>query len=362
MRNGAMSEAASSASPDDLVLSASVIAALRARHVAFLTERLTDDRAKNDFFRSLSTGYDHVLERPLRELVDAVTLVPRLEKALTEPVVRGLLSPIVREIHRRTRAALRAEEVRLGAFVPDRARDAIDELLARPDLIPEALVRRVVDDDVTEQIMRDVIYDALVEFNESVNPFFAEWGLPALIKRFLPIGSGAVLKSMTAVRTEFDKRLEPEMRKFLLGFSRKAKGKLADFIVANGGDPKMIALRRTIIAFFYEETLASLTANVDDDAQMALDEAMEGIVLGALAHDRPRARLTAELTQLLADHGDETLAAWLTRIGVTERPALDELAELLWPYVKIALESPPARAFWERMTWDFYATIAKSEG
>ena len=346
----------------EFALPASVITELRARHIAFLTERLTDERARNDFLRSLSAGYDHVLERPLRELVDATVLVPRLEKALTEPVVRGLLSPIVREVHRRTRAALRAEHVRLGAFVPDAARDAIDELLARPDLIPEALVRRVVDDDVTEQIMRDVIYDALVEFNDSVNPFFAEWGLPALIKRFLPIGSGAVLKSMTAVRAEFDKRLEPEMRKFLLSFSRKAKGKLADFIVASAGDPKMIALRKTVIAFFYEETLASLTANVDDDAQMSLDEAMEGIVLAALAHERPRARLSAELEKLLADHGDEPLGAWLARIGVTERPALDELAALVWPYVKIALESPPARAFWERVTWDFYATIAKEEG
>ena len=348
--------------PDLPALPAGVITALRARHVAFLSERLTDERARNDFSRSLEAGYDHVLERPLRELVDGASLVPRLEKTLKEPVIRGFLSPIVRELHRRARGALRAEEATLGAFVPEAARKAIDELLARPDLIPEALVRRVVDDEITEEIMRDVIYDALVEFNDSVNPFFAEWGLPALIKRFLPIGSGALLKSMSTLRAEFDKRLEPEMRKFLLGFSRKAKGKLADFIVTNAADPKMLALRKTIIAFFYESSLAALTETVDDDAQMALDEAMEGIVLATLAHEQPRARLAAELTQLLEDHGDEPLGAWLARIGVTERPALEELADVLWPYVKLALESPPARAFWERVTWDFYATIAKTDG
>lgn len=348
--------------PDLPALPAGVIAALRARHVAFLAERLTDERAHGDFVRSFATGYDHVLAQPLRALVDPATFVPRLQAVLAEPAVRGLLSPIVREIHRRTRLVLRDEDVKLGAFVPDVARSAIDELLSRADLIPEALVRTVVDDDVTEQIMRDVIYDALVEFNDTVNPFFAEWGLPALIKRFLPIGSGAVLKSMTALRGEFDKRLEPEMRKFLLGFSRRAKGKLADFLVTNAGDPKMVALRKAVVAFFYGETLATLVKDIDDDAQMSLDEAAEAIVVAVLAHERPRARLVAEIEKLLAEHGDETLGAWLARIGVTERPPLDDLAELLWPYAKIALESPPARAFWERVTWDFYASLVKEEG
>ena len=45
------------------------------------------------------------------------------------------------------------------------------------------------------------------------------------------------------------------------------------------------------------------------------------------------------------------------RIGVVERPSLEALAELTWPYVRLALESPPARAFYERVVWDFYATI-----
>jgi hypothetical protein len=208
--------------------------------------------------------------------------------------------------------------------------------------------------------MRDTLYDALVEFNQSVNPFFAEWGLPALIKRFMPIGSGAVLKSMSALRAEFDKRLDPEIRKFLLTFSRKSKKKLADIIIAKSGDPKLISLRRSIVAFFYEETLASLTRNIDDDARMEADAAVEGIVLEVLRLERPRERLIADLEKLLEERGEETVGAWLERIGVIERPALEALGELLWPFVKLALESPPAKAFYERITWDFYATLEAS--
>ncbi|HVJ93844.1 MAG TPA: hypothetical protein VM580_28840, partial [Labilithrix sp.] len=336
------------------------IAALRTRNIAFLEKRLVDDRARGDFFRSLGAGYDYVLSRPIRELLDPKTLIGAIVDILSDQTIRGFVAPIAREVHRRVLASLRSEETKLGDYVPADARKAIDDLLARPDLLPEELVRKVCEAEITETLMRDVIYDALVEFNETANPFFAEWGLPALIKRFVPIGSGAVLSSMSAVRAEFDKRLEPEIRKFLLSFSRRAKTKLADFLVASAGDPKFIGLRQSIVAFFYEESLSKITKSLDDDTRMTVDDAAEAIVLEVLHNSRPRERLLAELEQFLSEHGDETLGAWLGRIGVTERPNLDGLAELLWPYLRLALESPPARAFYERVTWDFYATLTAS--
>jgi hypothetical protein len=345
---------------EPLSLSHSTIAALRARHVAFLAERMTDERAHGDFVRSFDAGYDYVLAQPLGKVLDPKTLVARLSSVLTNDALRGVILPIVREVHRRVVATLRSDDAKLGAYVPAEARKAIDDIIARPDLLPEPLVRKIIEDEVTEQMMRDLLYDALVEFNESVNPFFAEWGLPALIKRFMPIGSGAVLKSMSAVRAEFDKRLEPEIRKFLLGFSRKSKKKLADVIVSSGGDPKLVAFRQSIAAFVYEETLAEIMKSYDDDARMSVDEATEAIVVEVLKQERTRERLIAELEKLVAEHGSETIGAWLTRIGVTARPELEELAELLWPFVRLALESPPARAFYERVTWDFYATLAEA--
>jgi hypothetical protein len=339
------------------------IADLRARHVAFLAERLVDDRAHGDFIRSFAAGYEHVLSLPLKQVVEPKILLDGIRGLLTNATVRGAFVPIGREINRRVIAALKSESTKLGDYVPAEARDAINELLARKDLLSEELIHKIFEDEVVEEIMRDVIYDALKEFNDSVNPFFADWGLPALIKRFMPIGSGPVLKSMTAVRAEFDKRLEPEMRKFLLGFSRKSKKKLATFLVSSAGDPKQIALRQSIVAFFYEETLAQITKNVDDDARMNADEAAEAIVLEVLRRERPHERLLIELEELIKEHGDASIGEFLARIGVTQRPDLEKLAELLWPFVRLALESPPARAFYERVIWDFYATLtADGEG
>ncbi|MFO0739528.1 MAG: hypothetical protein U0270_26755 [Labilithrix sp.] len=342
---------------DSLDLTPQQIAALRSRQIAFLAERLVDDRAKGDWLRSFEAGYEHLLTLPLKAVIQPQTLVAALQKTLDTQAIRGHLFPILREIHRRVANDLRTDDAKLGEYVPDAARKAIDEIVARPDLLPEEVVRRVIDDEVVEEIMRDVIYDSLRDFNESVNPFFAEWGLPALIKKVMPIGSGTVLKSMSSVKGEFDKRLEPEMRKFLLVAARKSKGKIADFIITKGGDPKQVALRQNIVRFVYEETFVNLLRNADDDARMELDTAIEEISLAVLAKDRPRERLLAELEKLVAEHGDEPIGKWLERIGVVEKPALAALAELTWPFVRLALESPPAKAFYERVIWDFYATL-----
>jgi hypothetical protein len=344
----------------DLSLPPATIVALRSKHLAYLAENLTNDRARQDFTLSLTKFYEHLLGLPVKKVVDPSSIVLGIVAVLEADTVRHHFAPIAMEIHRRVVLALAKEEGKLGDYVPPAAREAIDAALARPDLLPEELVRRVLEDEATDDVMRDVLYDALVEFNESVNPFFADWGLPGLLKRFMPIGSGTVLKSLGAVRAEFDKRLEPEIRKFLLAFTRKSKKKTADVLVAAAGDPKFVALRKSIALWAYDETLKATAARMDDDARKNVDRAVLEIVLDVLSKERPRARLVSELEALVATHGEGTVATYLASIGVTKHPDMEKVAEHVWPYVRLVLESPPARAFYERITWDFYATIAAS--
>src|SRR6185295_15029099 len=107
------------------MLDPATIAALRAKHIAYLAERLTDDRAKGDFVRSFANGWDHLMERPLRELVDPAALAAFLTDVVTSEAVRGLAAPVVREIHRRSVASLKKDEAKVGDFVPEAAREAI---------------------------------------------------------------------------------------------------------------------------------------------------------------------------------------------------------------------------------------------
>src|SRR5690606_13547001 len=139
------------------------------------------------------------------------------------------------------------------------------------------------------------------------------------------------------------------------------KTKIADFIVDKGADPNSVALRRAVAAFFYEQALKDLVNAVDEEATRHVDAAAEAIAVRVLEEERPRERLRAELERFVAENGERTVGEWLEGLGVTARPELRALAQLTWPALSLALTSPPARAFLERVTWDFYATVPVSD-
>ena len=244
----------------------------------------------------------------------------------------------------------------VAGYVDAEARAAIDALLERSDLVPEKVIREVFAQEAIEEALRDILFDGLQEFNQTVNPFFADWGLPAILKR-MPIGGGAILKSMGAVKGEFDKRLEPEIRKFLQVFSRKAKTKLADVVVTRGGDPKMVELRKNVVGFLYQQSLAELLANVDDKVSANVEIAAERITLQVLGQEHPRKRLREAIDAFLRDAGDQTIGEWLLSLGANATPELDAWAALLWPHVQRALASPVATAFFVQITREFYASL-----
>ncbi len=340
----------------DLALSPEVLATLKKRHVTFLESRLGSEEARADWVRAFREGYAWALTLKVADVIDPIALTDGVTKALSNESIKTLFAPLARDIHRRVLASMKIDDARLGDYVPAQARLAIDDLLERSDLLPEKLVREVFAQEAVEDAIRDILYDGLKEFNETVNPFFADWGLPALLKR-MPIGGGAILKSLGAMRGEFDKRLDPEMRKFLLAFARKAKGKLADFVITRGGDANSIALRKNVVSFLYAQSLKELLSGVDDAASKMGEVAAEHVILETLKRDHPRAQLRTNLEAFLKEQGDATFADWLAKIGATGEPDLDAWANLLWPHVKRGIESPVARAFFAKVTSEFYDSL-----
>ena len=155
-------------------------------------------------------------------------------------------------------------------------------------------------------------------------------------------------------------RLAPEIRKFLLAFSRKAKVKLADLFVKKGDDPKLIELRKNVVSFLYAQSMSELLAGIDDDASKKAAIAMEHVALEALRRDAPRARLKEGLEAFLNEHGDATIGDWLRGVGATGEPDLYAWATLLSPDVKRAIQSPVSHAFFEKVTAEFYDRLGTS--
>lgn len=338
----------------DLELSPDALAELERRHVAFLRERLAGGR--EDWQRLVRRGWESLLALRIREIVDAGALARALRDALSVEDVRGFLAPIVREMSREAIAAAKNDATRLGDYVPDDARKAVDKLLDRHDLIPDALVRKVFEQKVVEDAIENTLYDALTQFQTTVNPFFAEWGLPAILKR-LPIGGSMILSSMEGLRAEFDRRVEPEIRKFLVAFSRRTKSDLAEVFLSRSGDPKIAQLRKDVVAFLYTQSVAELMAGVDPAMTETTEVVVERIALHVLERGQSEEALRRAIERLLDEHGEGTIGEWLEAIDASTQPRVEEWATLSWPVVARALDSAPVRELLEKLAADFYATL-----
>jgi hypothetical protein len=243
----------------------------------------------------------------------------------------------------------------VGQLVSDATKQKIDKLLEQPKLMNEKLVRRVVEQDAVEEILRDVLYDGLKEFNEKVNPFVADWGLPGLLKKLGPFGLGPLGKSLDNVRAEFEKRLEPEMRKFLQGFSRKALKRVSDLAVEKGDDQNAIALRKSIAAWVYEQELRELVGNVDDERAKMFHEISLDVSEYTSALEIVRTKRREAFAALFAAHAKMPLGAALGDHGISARPDFAAVAGAIWPLYVAAVKSDALRARMTQVLGEFFA-------
>lgn len=333
---------------------------LRKQQVAWFLSRVTSAQAKAEFARDLGSAYDALVARPVGELVNLEAVLAAVDASLTKERFDRGTRPLTLAADLAALKMVRTDKTKLGTFVPDATKKKIDRFLDRPKLMNEKLLRRVIEQDAVEELLQDAIYDGLKEFNERVNPFVAEWGIPGLLKKLGPFGFGPLSKSIEGVRAEFDKRLEPEMRKFLQVFSRKALKKASDTAVAKGDDPKSRALRKSVVAWFYEQELRELVGNIDDDGARLLHEIGLDVAEYASALPLMQDRRKEALATFVKLHESEPVLQVLAYYGVQARPDTDSLAEALWPAVRAVLQSEAVREKVTALVSEFWDHIDAS--
>ncbi len=315
---------------------------LRAKLPKFVQEKLSADE---DAFRGdVKRAIEGLMATPIEALVEVARVEAAFDAALAKDQVERGARPLTRAIQLAIVRGMRADATKLGDFVPEKARARIDKLLEKKRTVNEKLIRQLIEQEAMEETLRDVIYDALKEFNERFNPFAADWGLPGLLKGLGRFGLGPLTKSIDNVRVEFDKRLEPEMRKFLQGFSRRAVRRMADLVVQNGDEPKFLALRKSMVAFLYEQELRELVANVDDESAELWNAIGVDVAEHALALDASKQKRREAIEALLRDHGKEPLGRVLERYGLHAKPDADAIARSMWPAARAVFQGPAARA------------------
>lgn len=335
-------------------MSRALLDELKARQIAFLEARLVSEAAARDFRERLPAGFAALMATPLGALADAAAIARALDALAAEESLRRAVRPAAEAALAALVEAARAERRRAKELMPEGARATIDRILEQPKLVPERLVREVLESAALDAVMRDVLYDTLKEFSEKVNPFFAEWGLPALLKRVAPFGLGGVGKSMGAMRGEFERRLEPEIRRFLQGFSRTAMRQVQDILIAKGDTAEFIGLRKHVATWVLEQEVSALVGQLDARSAK-LAEQLGADVAAQVLRDRPvRRRLHEATAAFVAAHASEPVGEVLGRFGIAPAIDFDALAAALWPVVRGLCATEPVRAFIASVVEEFF--------
>lgn len=288
-----------------------------------------------------------ILATPVRDLFDAGSLSAFLDAVSQDPMLSDTIRPLFRASMLLSMARLREDPERLGVYVSDEARALIEELLSRPNLLPEKFVKRLLAHAAFEEIARDVLDHALREFAEKIDPFKAEWGLPSLLKLKGPfsLGISAVAKSIEAVRQEFDKRVEPERKRFLAVFAKKSLEMVAEFVIKRNDQPEFIALRRELFAWLLEQPVTEVMSAASEKTTELAEQAGHAIARHVSRLEATKRRRRAQIDMVLAAHASQTLAQALSVYGAKIEVDAKPLVEAAWPLVKVALATPEADSF-----------------
>ena len=306
-------------------------ARIRDAQLAWFDAWLESDGARRTWVRFVAHARTAILAARPGELVSREAVDALVQEWLSPERIEATVAPAVAELLRAVtqRATLRDEST-AELIGPDAAR-AIEHVAREPNVVSEALVRALLSGPALERAVSDMLFEALDGFSRKVNPFVAEWGLPALLDVLPLIGRGAIKVALQGIQQEFERRLEPETRRFLAGFVRQSLDRAAKEVTARGSEPELVKLRTELTAAALRVPLSEVVWSPDTTlGQRALDAvrtAMAGVAASAVFRDE----LTRALWSMF--DVDASLGEWLKERGI-EVPADEPLADALWPTVR----------------------------
>lgn len=308
----------------------------------WLQTRFTDAAAKAEWAQLLEAGYDRLLDQRLERVLPPGEVQAFLDARLTSaslaevvrPLVRAALIPAVKE--------MRADHEKLGRWVPESARKEILEVVSKRGLVHRAWIESLFREEAVEAILTDTLYRAIRDFSTII---------PRLIQNLSPLGRlGKIGGGIgTRVIEEIEKRIEPEIRRFLDKGTRRALEQAARFTIEHLDDPASLALRRNTVAFVLDQEVAFHAHPLSDDLLTRVEAIVDQIARFVAERDESKARVKDAVSKIAARYGARPIREVLEEIGVTERPPFGAWAELTWPMVVTSLIGWETHGWFQRL-------------
>ena len=276
--------------------------------------------------RLVALGVEHMLERPIAELVDPAALARALSEGLRASARSDEFERWVAQ--RVEQARGRADQLQgtLGDKLPITLLDPLQKALARPYRPDRDLVEALLDHPSTRAIVREVLQANLLEFAKRMRSMVPEVARPT------PGGGGFASKLAgmakgvaAAVGSELEKQLEPKVEGFVDDILGVAVRMMIDRVSSDEFAPEFAKWRVDVLLALLDHPLDRLIAERHKypSADFAADVAA---ILRALASWRGLGEgIESVVGELLAEHGQQSAREFLDGSGLelAWRPTLE---------------------------------------
>lgn len=267
----------------------------------------------------IDLGIDHLYATRLSAFLDVPTIMKGVDEVVKPDVIARLQTRFLVPGRARVLAAMRASSVTLGDWLPDDAKAKIEEALAEPKPIPQAIIDEVVNSEKIRDDVRALLTDTISGFvQKAANVGDAATGGVGSVLGKSPLGGFAAAgKNLLGGLGEgIQKQLQGRVREFVDGSVAAVQQKIGDKL-ASEETAKAMGQRAKL---GFRRALTRTEADVEKLVQQGTPERFDPLVPGIVAHNAARAALrdavTSELTAVLAELETQTIGELLADAGL----------------------------------------------
>lgn len=300
--------------------------------------------------RLIAVWKEWVEGQPLATLLPKDKVVEALRRVAAEATGRAEVAPRIEKAfdaaYERLRASDKSVADLLGPAATERLIDAAGDL--EPD---ERAVKAVFEERAVGDLLGSVLYDGISEFMKKANQITdlvpgmaAAKKLAGGVGGFLgALGGGLAGSIAGGVREDLEKKLEAQVRGFLQGFGKVAVDRAVRFATSDANRKLFREMRRNLARKALAMPLRDLAGRVPPERAREIRGRLVDAALNGLAEERDKHRVEGGIDRLAAEHGQETLAALVRRLGGELLPT-EPVAALLAPSLAKFLETDAAKA------------------
>jgi hypothetical protein len=292
---------------------------------------------------------DWLLGRPIAGLVDPATLAAQAVAALRAVSDTPRTAEWMAE--QLAAARKRVPEGTLAQRVPRDVAAPVRELLARPLVLDQALVRRMVDHDATRTLLIDVLGVALTGFAERIRSI----PVPKVVEQVRPggLGLGRLRKLGEGVLGGLSEELHHQAEGKVQDFARGAIGALMEQVALHLTSPDHAAAygryRVHLLDTLLATPLQELAAEVEKlDTQDLVDTGV-AVVRAVARRPELEGELRRAVERALAEVGDRSVRDFLADAGQDEDAWRARVSEQLVARGQELLDEPAFAAWLDRL-------------